>query len=536
LILLEKLPAGGRDKIIWMTIAITLSLVLVTALTLVLLRVFRPGFSFAWPIAVIGSFLAWISVFLWQLNLPDHLVLFDFKYLDVINYSISLASDGVNYPYVVGISSLVMAAIFTSAMKAREANPLSWVTILLLSIIGLIAVLAENPLTLVIAWSFMDLAGIISSLNSSDDPIFSQRAVLSFSTRVIGTGLVLWAGIISTPSLGGSFTQSAIQHNPGVIIILGVIIRSFALFIPHPYSRDTAIRNGIEATYKLISAAATVVMLSRVRMDPSIPLTIPLLIVSIAITGLISVYGWLRNPREIFYQSNWILGLITLSISATLMGNPLGSAAWGSACLFAGGLLFFYSHRNRVLTVSLLIAVYILSSFPYSITATGWSEDNSKYWITLIILIPLQSLLTAGYIRSIVREEKDYLNNQPRWVIVIYSMGLVSLALSGLILGVMGWEGASQMGAWIPAAIAAVLTATSSFILIRIPIPAPLDSRLLGRPIAWAGSILTVSWGLYRTLRRLLDILTTTFEGDGGVLWTILFLIVFISILGVYAF
>jgi hypothetical protein len=156
--------------------------------------------------------------------------------------------------------------------------------------------------------------------------------------------------------------------------------------------------------------------------------------------------------------------------------------------------------------------------------------------MTLIILIPLQSLLTAGYIRSIAREEKEYLNNHPRWVIVIFSLGLVSLALSGLILGVVGWEGASQMGAWIPAAIAAVLTAIISIILIRIPIPAPLDSRLLKKPVAWAGSFISIWWGLYRTLRRLLDILTTTFEGDGGVLWTILFLIVFVSILGVYAF
>lgn len=519
-----------------MTIAVTLSLVLVTALTLLLLRVFRPGFSFAWPIAVIGSFLAWISVFLWQLNLPDNLVLFDFEYQAVINYSISLASDGVNYPYAVGISSLVMAAIFTSAMKARKANPLSWVTILLLSFLGLFAVLADNPLTLVIAWSFMDLAGLISSLNSSDDRIYSERAVLSYSARVIGTGLVLWAGILSTTSFGGSFTQSAIQQSLGVIIILGVIIRSIALFIPHPYSRDAVIRNSTEATYKLISAAATVVILTHVKMDPGNPLVISLLILSVAIIGLLSVYRWLRNPREIFNQSNWIMGLIALSISAALMGNPLGSAAWGSACLFAGGLLFLYSHRNVMVTVTLLIAAYMLSALPFSITASGWLEDISRFWMTLIFLIPLQSLLLAGYIRSIAREEKENLNNQPRWVSFFSPMGLVSLAASGLVLGVVGWDGASQMGAWIPAVIATFLTAIISYALIRIPIPAPLDSHLLKQPVAWAGTFIAIGWGVYRALRRLLDILTTTFEGDGGVLWTILFLIVFISILSAYAF
>ena len=173
------------------------------------------------------------------------------------------------------------------------------------------------------------------------------------------------------------------------------------------------------------------------------------------------------------------MGLISLSVSAALMRNPLGSAAWGSTSLFAGGLLFLYSHRNRALTVTLLIAAYILSSLPFSLTATGWSEDVSKIWMTLIFLIPLQSLLTAGFIRSIALEGKLNLEDQPRWVNVFYPMGLVSLALSGLVLGITGWEGAGQMGGWIPAMIAAVLTIIITVVLIRIPIPAPLDSHFL---------------------------------------------------------
>jgi hypothetical protein len=396
------------------------------------------------------------------------------------------------------------------------------------------AVTADNLFTLVIAWSFLDLAGFISALNAGDDPTLSERAVLSYSTRVIGTGFVLWAGLQGTPSPGEPFSQSFIQQDLGTFIILGVIIRSIALFIPHPYSREAAIRNRYEAVYKLILAATSVAVLSRFQMSTSLILS--LLILSIAITGLLSVYRWLRNPRDIFNQSNWIMGLISLSISATLMENPLGSAAWGSASLFAGGLLFLYSHRNRVLTVILLSAAYILSSLPFSLTAAGWPEEVSRIWMTLIFLIPLQSLLTAGYIRSIASEEKEKLDDQPRWVKVFYPVGLVSLALSGLVLGVTGWEGAGQIGVWGLAVIAGVLTLMISPGLIRIPVPEAPDSRLLKRPAAWAGTFITVWRGLYRALRRMLDILTTTFEGDGGVLWTILFLVVFISILRIYAF
>jgi hypothetical protein len=353
---------------------------------------------------------------------------------------------------------------------------------------------------------------------------------------VIGTGLILWAGILSTSANGGSFAQAPLPQNISVLMILGVIIRSSSLFFPHPYSRDAAIRDKYEAVYKLISTASALVLLSHLELEISGQLVSYILILFIAVAGFISVYGWLRNPRDIINQSNWILGLISLSISASLLGNPLGSTAWGSAGLFAGGLLFLYSHRNRVLTIILLIAVYILSSLPFSLTASGWASSISNGLMTLILLLPLQSLLTAGYFRSIAREEKESLEKQPRWVNAFYPMGLVLLALSGLVLGITGWAGAGQVGAWIPALIAMVLTAILSIILIRIPIPAPLDSRLVKKPVAWAGNFISMWWGVYHALRRLLGILTATFEGDGGILWTILFLIVFISILGVYAF
>ncbi len=59
---------------------------------------------------------------------------------------------------------------------------------------------------------------------------------------------------------------------------------------------------------------------------------------------------------------------------------------------------------------------------------------------------------------------------------------------------------------------------------------------MVRRPAAWAEAVSSIISGLFHAVRRLVDILTATFEGDGGVLWTILLLIVFISILGLYAF
>jgi hypothetical protein len=536
LILLEKPPAGGHDKIALMYIAITLSLILITALALVILRVFRPGFTASWPVAVFGAFLAWISVILWQISLPSRLVLYQLEYPEVFSYTISLSANEVNFPYGLGIASLVLAVLLTSAIKARETNPLNWAYLFIVSALGLLAVLAENPLTIVVAWSLLDISGLISSLNASNDPIHSKRAVFSFSTRVIGSGVVLWAGILSAVSFDIPFNQGKGLPSIVGLIILGATIRSFSMLLPFPYSKDAAIRKESETAYLLVSIVGTLALLLHVDMNISALWPAIILFLFIAITSLISVNNWLRNPHAISNQSQWMTGLVALSLSAALMGNSLGSVAWGSACLFGGGLLFLYSHRNRILTIALLIAVYILSSLPFSLTSAGWSGLSSGTWFFLFLLLPVQSLLTAGYIRSVALEEKESLENQPRWVTAFYPLGLITLALTGLVLGVTGWEGAGQMGSWIPALAAAALTILFSAISFRTRLPAPADPRPDKRPATWAAAFFDIWQGSYRALRRLLTILTMTFEGDGGILWTILFMIVFISILGIYAF
>ncbi len=346
-----------------MYIAITFSLLLMTALVLGILRLSRPNFSYAWPIVVAGSFLAWISTFLWQLSLPAKIVLFDFSSQGTINYSFSLSTDGMNFPFALGMTSLLLTVILVCASRARETNPFNWISMLALSILGLLAVLADNPVTLVIAWILLDIAGLLATLNIGGGLSLSKSAVLVFSARVIGVGLVLWAGILTTSS-GEFFSHSEIPENTGYILILAILLRSSANLIRLPYSKDPAIRHEFESFYQLVSSSSTLVLLSHMTLDSSNPLLTSLLIIFLSLIGIFTIYSWLRPPLDIPNQPYWMTGLVALAVASSLLGNPTGSAAWGSATLFSGGLLFLYTSRNRILTVALVIAAYSLSTLP----------------------------------------------------------------------------------------------------------------------------------------------------------------------------
>ena len=374
-----------------MVIAITLSLFLVTGISLIILRVLRPDFSYSWPVAVVGSFLAWISTILWQIQLPSRLVVISYTYTDIFNYSLILAADGKNFPYAIGLTSLVLAVIFPSSVQATSINPVGWARLLLLSFLGLLAILSENLLTLVIAWALIDIAGLISSLRAVEEPGLSENAVVSYSIRLIGMGFVLWAGILGS-SNGHAFDFSTVPQGFVSYLMVGIIFRTCSLLIRLPYSKDPSLQPGHDTTYLLILTSANLILLTHLPEEVNYPLVSIFLTITIALIGLFAIFSWLRSPHESGGQSFWITGLTSLAIAASLRGNPIGSAAWGSSIFFLGGLLFLYSFRNKWLTVFLLIATFSLSALPYSLTATGWIGSSPYSWLPMLLLTAITGI------------------------------------------------------------------------------------------------------------------------------------------------
>jgi hypothetical protein len=516
-----------------MLIAVTLSLLLLTVIGLIVLRTFRPDLSLAWPLAAVGTFVAWICTFLWQFNLPIRLTLINYNINGAADYSLSLLADRANFPYAIGITSLVMAAVLVSTLNAKSISHLGWINILLFAVLGLAAVLAETPLTLITAWAFIDLAILVGSVYLSDNPHVSENAVWSYSGRLIGLGFVLWAGILSA-NQGQQLLFSSIPQNIAFILLIGVTIRIGAMLNNLPYENNSLIQNPQSIIVSLISAVASLVLLSRINFAGGGIITITLFCIVIGIAGLMFLINWLRTSTDMGSLPLWITAVAALAVAATLQGNPVGATGWGSSILFIGGVLYFYTARNRWLTALLPVAAFSLSSLPYSLTATAWEGNFDKAWVSLIVLLPLQSLLITGFFRSIALGNGEDLGTEPNWVKVFYPIGLVTLFLTGIILGITGWAGAGQVGAWIPALIVGVLTATLSFILLRIPLAKTSGADRVPSSMAWIGSVQTAWWILFRAARRLTELLSQTFEGDGGFLWTILLLLLFVSIISVY--
>jgi hypothetical protein len=158
-------------------------------------------------------------------------------------------------------------------------------------------------------------------------------------------------------------------------------------------------------------------------------------------------------------------------------------------------------------------------------------------WVFWILLVPVQALMLAGYVSGLRRSGEDILEDQPNWARSIYPAGLVLPLLSGLSLGLFGWEGARQIGVLPVALVASLLGGALGWFFWQIPglrravQPAVRSGERLASGSAYIFQAASaVTWGIYQTLGRFGSAVARTLEGDGGLLWTMVILVLFFSI------
>ncbi len=380
-----------------MLILLSVSLLFLTALALLFLRLISPKFKYPWMIASGGAMLAFVSVFLWQLHFPQSVSLPSWQLLTPFLYTPAWLADGISWPYALALAALAMAVIWTSVVRA-ETESMAWTGTLTLTALGILAVTAENPLTLLLAWSFIDLFELIMMLRSVDGESQTEGVIIAFAVRLTGTGLVLWANLVSSAA-GTPLDFRSIPPNIGIYLLIASGLRLGVLPLHLPYRKENVFRRGFGTALRLVSAAASLALLARISATSlKSPLT-PYLLILAAITALYAGWMWLRASDEILGRPFWILGFASLAVAESLRSNQAGSVGWGVAMVLCGGALFLFSARQRNILWLFFLAPLVLSSLPFSLTASAWQTGNSVSWLFIIPFLLAEALLIAGFLR-----------------------------------------------------------------------------------------------------------------------------------------
>jgi hypothetical protein len=258
----------------------------------------------------------------------------------------------------------------------------------------------------------------------------------------------------------------------------------------------------------------------------------PYLLGTTAIVGLFSSISWLSAKNELDGRRFWILGMSVLSVASAARGNLDAARTWGLGLLLSGGLLFLYSTGNKWLSVFPLLGWIGFSALPFSPTwhgnglYTGWSP-----WMVGIFIL-IQALMTLGYVRHVFRpfRPKDEIE---RWGWVIYPLGLGVMVIThfgmsiflgdtstpdGPVLSTLWWGGALAFS------LAALLWILAQNYQEFIPNLINVFLR-----ISSLGWIYRSLWWIYRTLSSMVDQAGLVLEGQGGILWAVLVLILLMT-------
>jgi formate hydrogenlyase subunit 3/multisubunit Na+/H+ antiporter MnhD subunit len=563
-----------------MLILLIIFLFFFTAFAMFILHLVRPRLSIQSFLAVVAVLLGLVMVLLSHSNIPASMVLLQWAPQSLFPNQPALILDEISWYFAFTLISLVCTVVIISIARIGQSSKLDnlpfnasiaggetsseviqgtqigsgfmpnwlfWVSALVLTGAGLLAVTSGNVLTLLLAWAALDIIQLVILLGQTLQSSARERVIIIFSIRLAGIVTVLFAGLILWAQ-GTTLQLNSISPSISAILILAAGIR-LGIFPPQQfYIRGLHIRSDLETVIDAVSAASSFILLVRVSASGVAPSITPLLIGIVALVGVFTAFNWLSAKDELEGRSYWLIATSSLAIAAASVGSTTACLVWSIASLISGGLIFSFSLRNRRFIPLILLAVFNLSTLPFSPSWQGTAlyqsisiaiRNRAQFFIFTISFLAIQTVLLSGYIRHLLRgvqsETDEKSQHIERWVWVLYPLGVVLLVLAHLLLGWFLLPNVRDLPivAWLIGPLTLLVAALILFISWRYPRPFPRLNRITNASLSnrlfsleWLYNFI---WQAYRTLSRVITLFSIILEGDGGILWAlVLFALIFV--------
>lgn len=512
-----------------MLILLPAFLLLLTATIIAWLNWRRSNYNYSWLWVAGGTIFAWVSVWVLRTRLPSIILLKLWRFEGMLPPPPGLIADAISWPFALALVTMCLAVVLTDVGRATETNWMFWAGDLGITALGVLAVLAGSPLTLVMAWTLIDFLEILILLRQVEDQTTRRRVIAFFSTNMLGIALVLWAMMISL-SGGAPMTFTLIPSEAIVVLIVAVGLRMGVVPLQVVFLQDVHQQRGQGTLIRLIPPATSLVLLVRIAYTDVSPFWEWTLLVFALLAAGYGAVAWARAKNEIQGRIFWLLGVTGLAFASAIRSDPEATLSWSLAMLYPGAVLFLASIRERRWWLIGLFSVYSLSSLPFSPTFEGAGLHSPFHLFSPFLLIA-QAVIVLGFVRHMIRETAPLIGVE-RWVRFIYPLGLALLPLTYFIAG--NWAApklreATPAPIWPGLLVIGILVLAGVFVRRGVQIP-ERGSAILDQIFSLRWFYDLFSRG-YRTVGQAVTFITTLLEGEGGVLWALLLVALLVSLI-----
>lgn len=500
------------------------------AFIITLLGVLRPRFVYHWLIAVFGALVSWSSLWFVRSQLPLANGSPESGYLGLPIPTIFFQIDAETWPLALAVATLGLAVLLTDVGRAVGTNWVIWAGDLGLTAMGVAATLAGNFATMLLMWTLVDIVELGILLREIRKVELRRRILVFFFTNLLGSVAVIAAIIAAAGAGSGGISLDLIPPRIEIYLVLAVGLRMGVFPLQVTFLRDLQQQRGQSTLLRLIPPAVSLSLLVHVSASQEPTGWQTVLIVFAVLAAVYGSIAWVRAENEIRGRLYWIIAMAGISLTAAVQLKAGAAIAWGLALIYPGAVMFLASVRTKRMLPIGILSLLSLSSLPLTPTFAGLQIYQTPRF--LLFFLPMtQVLLLVGFVRHMRRETEPLTGVEP-WVKVVYIIGLAILPISHYLSAFLTPQiaDAGQVPIW-PLLVAAgfgLLGAIAYYRNLRIPgeVFLQLDKvfslHWIDRVVVWMG----------KALEQLISGITLLLEGDGGVLWALVFLAMLVSILG----
>jgi len=444
--------------------------------------------------------------------------------------------DKTSWAMVFSFLTWILSYLLTAVIRLdKERDPFSWISIILIFMPTVFSFSAQNIISLIIFWTLSDILEIVYRLRKNRRLFEHRRNILQYLLRLISTFLAIWfdLGVQTLP-------LNPLLNHKELLLVFIVVFRSSVLPIVSSKNTDSGLNLAEEFFLRAIQFSYGLGFLSFANEITLEGMGFFVLLFILFILIIFSGYVWAKQKDLSEGISVQPLFFISLALISHFLGYSDVFPIFSLLFMFNAGFLSLYSFKELKIPFLLIISLVLISGLPFSFPFFVFNYlliSEHSLITTSIIFIPYVFAI-LGFLRKSAVLKVSIKTFEPLHK-TIYLIGLLLLIVSAAVIVMRNYlDQLVLQGIWWVSLIPFIFALFLYFLYwknVKEIYPKEKTNSKISA-LLFITNFLQLDWltvislGIFRILRNVTSGINSLLEGEGGILWSILILVLLISI------